>query len=146
MWDSSKVICVLCSKRKEHISRLLYRKRCWLNCPATFTSQSQILVVDPARSKQQMELLRSSSCQTWDETRWALHRVTNRFWVCYPAPCEWQATSKKGVEKEDKLSGAHTSNNWKMKWQKRENIHKVVLKLFIGVILVQSISDVLENP
>lgn len=40
----------------------------------------------------------------------------------------------------------HTSSKWKMRWQKRENIHKVVLKLFRGVILVQSISGVLKNP
>lgn len=32
-----------------------------------------------------------------------------------------------------------------MRWQKRENIHKVVLKLFIGVVLVQSINDGLEK-
>lgn len=30
--------------------------------------------------------------------------------------------------------------------QYRKNIYKVVLKLFIEVILVQSISDVVENP
>lgn len=105
-WGSSDPGCYVLKGKNAFPVSFIERDAAWISLPPS-TSQSQILSVDPARSKQQKELLRGSSCQTLDETLWASRRVTNRFWVCYPAPCEWQPTSKKGVEKEDKLSGAH---------------------------------------
>lgn len=99
--NSGKGACTsLCVKG----SFFLHREGCCLNFCRTCTSHSQSLYVDPDTSKQQKELLGSSTCQTLDETLWASHRATNRFWAWVT-----NLTIKKGVggKKKYKLSGAH---------------------------------------
>lgn len=110
-----------------------------------YTSQSPKHLAAAARSKKQTKwAARGSTRETLDETLCGSHPVTNVFGVWYSAPLEWQPDKVREKKQTDQVELA--SKERKMKWQKRENIHKVVLKLFIEAILVQFISDVLENP
>lgn len=106
--------------------------------------------VAPLQSgNKQNELQEAQSRETFG---WNILWLTIRDWCVQNAlPCAPVSDNKTrvrmgGVGSGRRNQAAHASNGRKMRWQKRENIHKLVLKFFIEVILVQSISDVLENP
>lgn len=118
---------------------VLFRNLC-----AMYTSHSPkyLAVADAGSKNKQYEQLEVLVVKLWMKHS-MVHIPRLMCWVCFSAPREWQLDK---VREKQTNQVKHTSKERKMRWQKRENIHKVVLKLFIEVILVQSISDVLENP
>lgn len=77
--------------------------------------------------------------------------VAESFTVQPPSDRQTKYSGKNRTKKKERMTERQIKKSTYQKRKKlvrqyRKNIYKVVLKLFIEVILVQSISDVVENP